>query len=150
VGGVLAIAAVLVTAAIALGSGGRELTGPVTIRLESTGGHAAFFQLNPNTKSDFGDKFVIAAPLSKAGEKVGRLHAECTFYDKAGVHAECTGTFFLHGGEVMARGPVDFGVNNRTVGAITGGSGRYRNARGQVVFVNSTGNTEGFIFQLEP
>ena len=45
---------------------------------------------------------------------------------------------------------VDFGVNNHTSGSVLGGSGFYRNTRGQVTFANSPSDTEGFIFQLEP
>ena len=151
VGAVLALTGVLITAAIALGSGKRELGSPVTIRVEAVGGHSVFLQLNPNTHSAFGNEFVISGPLTKHdGRRVGHLHAECTFFDRQGVLAECTGTFFLPGGQVVARGPVDFGVNNRTSGSVLGGNGRYRNARGQVIFQNSTGNTEGFIFELEP
>jgi hypothetical protein len=148
----LAVVAVLVTAAIALGSGRRELTSPVTIRVQAVGGHAVLLPLNPNKKSFFGDEFVINAPLFKLGthDRAGQLHAQCTFMDKAGVAAECTGTFFLHGGKVVVHGPVDFGVKNRTSGAVVGGSGGFRNTRGQVIFLNSTGNTEGFILQLQP
>jgi hypothetical protein len=147
----LALAGVLITGAIALGSGKRELASPVTIRVEAVGGHSVFLQLNPDTHTAFGNEFVISGPLTKHdGRRVGHLHAECTFFDRQGVSAECTGTFFLPGGQVVARGPVDFGVNNRTSGSVLGGNGRYRNARGQVIFQNSTGNTEGFIFQLEP
>jgi dirigent-like protein len=147
----IALAGVLVTAAIALGSGTREISSPMTIHVKAVGGHAAFLQLNPNKNTAFGDQFVISAPLTKPdGMRVGRLHADCTFFDKQGVAAECTGTFFLHGGQVVVRGPVDFGVNNRTSGSVLGGNGRYRNARGQVIFQNSTGNTEGFILELEP
>lgn len=148
---VVGLLGVLTTAAIALGSGKREISSPVTIRVESVGGHAAFLQLNPNKKTAFGDKFVISAPLTtREGHRAGHLHAECTFFDKQGVSAECTGTFFLHGGQVVVRGPVDFGVKNRTSGSVLGGNGRYRNARGQVIFLNSTGNTEGFVLELEP
>ena len=70
--------------------------------------------------------------------------------DKPGVLAECSITTFLSGGSIVVSGSVHFGVNDRTQGAIVGGTGSYRNARGQVVFVNSSGDTEGFIFHLEP
>jgi hypothetical protein len=151
VGTGLALVGVLVTATIALGTGKHEITTPITIKVEAIGGHAAFLQLNPNKHTSFGDQFVISAPLTTpGGAQMGHLHAECTFFDKPGIVAECTGTFLLRGGQVVARGPVDFGVKNRTSGSILGGSGRYRNARGQVTFINSTGNTEGFILELEP
>jgi hypothetical protein len=42
VGAVLALTGVLITAAIALGSGKRELGSPVTIHVEAVGGHSVF------------------------------------------------------------------------------------------------------------
>jgi hypothetical protein len=148
----LAIAAVLTTAAIAVASSRPELTEPQTIHVEAVGGHVAILQLNPQKQTFFGDQFVINAPVFNATgtERRGHLHSVCTFMDKAGIAADCSATLFLRQGEVLVRGLVNFNTVNHTTGAILGGSGLYRNARGQVTFVNSTGNTEGFILQLEP
>jgi hypothetical protein len=148
----LAVAAVLTTAAIAVASSRPELTAPKTIHVESVGGHVAILQLNPNKHTFFGNQFVIVAPVFNAAgtHRRGHLHGVCTFMDKAGVAADCSITLFLAQGEVLVRGLVDFSTVNHTTGAIVGGSGMYRNARGQVTFVNSTGDTEGFILQLEP
>lgn len=151
-GSALAIAAVLATAAIAIASSRPELTAPRTVHVESVGGHVAILQLNPQKRTLFGDQFVISAPLFNAAgtERRGHLHGVCTFMDKAGVASDCAITLFLHQGEVLVRGLVDFNTANHTTGAVLGGSGMYRNARGQVTFVNSTGDTEGFILHLEP
>jgi hypothetical protein len=152
----VAVAAIVVigvvTAAVAVASGRGELSKPVTLHLTTSGGQFAFLQLNPNKKTLYGDQVVIKAPVFKAGTdtKVGSLHATCTFFDKPGVVSECTMTTYLDQGNIVAHGRVDFGKANHTSGAILGGTGQYRNARGQVIFENSTGNTEGFIFQLEP
>jgi hypothetical protein len=141
----------VVTAAVAGASGQSELSKPVTLHLTTSGGQFAFLQLNPNKKTFYGDEVVIKAPVfNDESHKVGSLHATCTFFDKPGIVSECTMTTFLNEGNIVVHGRVDFGVNNHTTGAITGGTGQYRNARGQVIFENSTGNTEGFIFQLEP
>jgi Dirigent-like protein len=139
-------------AAVAVASGRSELSKPVTLHVTTSGGQFAFLQLNPNKKTLYGDQVVIKAPVFNAGSdrKIGSLHATCTFFDKPGVVSECTITTYLNQGNIVAHGRVDFGKNNHTTGAILGGTGQYRNARGQVIFENSTGNTEGFIFQLEP
>jgi len=146
------VAAMLTTAVIAIASSGPELTGPQTIQVKAVGGHATILPLNPNKNSFFGDEFVINGPLWNWAQtaKVGRIHAECTFMDVKGIAADCTGTFFLAQGQIVARGLVNFNRANRTPGSILGGSQMYRNARGDVTFVNSTGNVEGFIFDLEP
>jgi hypothetical protein len=151
-GSTLAIAAVLTTAAIAVASSRPELTAPRTIHVESVGGHVAILPLNPQKGTFFGDQFVISAPVFNAAgtARRGHLHGVCTFMDKAGVASDCAITLFLGQGEVLVRGLVDFNTVNHTTGAVLGGSGMYRNARGQVTFVNSTGDTEGFILQLEP
>jgi hypothetical protein len=149
----LALVAVgmLVVAGIAIGSGG-ELTKPQTIHVVQTGGKITFLKLNPNEHTFVGDQVVVNGPVWSPDlhSKVGRQHAICTVMDQPGVLAECSITTFLRGGSIVVSGPVHFGVDDRTEGAIVGGTGTYRNARGEVVFVNSSGNTEGFIFHLEP
>ena len=138
--------------AVAATSGKSELTRPRTIHVTTTGGTVAFLPLNPNTKTEFGDQVVISAPVFRGSShhRIGRLHAICTLMDKQGVASECTITSFLPQGDIVVHGLVDFGVNNRTVGAVTGGTGEFRNARGQVIFLNSSGNSEGLIYQLQP
>jgi hypothetical protein len=151
--GVVAVLATLggVGGAIALGSEG-TITAPETIRLDARGGQIAFLFLNPNKHTAFGDQIVVKQSAFTLGTKdrVGRVHAVCTFMDKRGGAADCAGTVFLRDGSIFFSGPVHFEVNDRTVGAVTGGSGRYRNSRGQVVLINRKSGSEGFIFQLEP
>jgi hypothetical protein len=95
---------------------------------------------------------VISAPVFNMGTdtKIGHQHAICTLMDKKGIVGECMIKTFLHDGEIVASAVVHFGVADHTLGAVTGGTGRYRNARGQVVLVNSLAATEGFIFRIEP
>lgn len=147
----LAIAVTLVVAGIAVGSGG-ELTKPQTVHVVQTGGKITFLALNPDKHTFIGDQVIVNGPVWSADghTKVGTQHALCTLMDKPGVLAECSITTFLARGSIVVNGPVHFGVNDRTQGAIVGGTGAYRNARGEVVFVNSSADTEGFVFHLEP
>jgi hypothetical protein len=119
-----------VTAAVAVASGQSELSKPVTLHLTTSGGQFAFLQLNSNKKTFYGNEVVIKAPVfNDESHTVGSLHATCTFFDKPGIVSECTMTKFLNEGIIVVHGRVDFGENNHTTGAITGGTGLYRNAR---------------------
>jgi hypothetical protein len=149
----LAVAATLVTAAIAVASSrGRELTKPQTIHVVAKGGHITFLAINHQKKSFTGDLVDANTPAyaPSGNRKLGTIHAECTLIEPKGIIGECRVQVYLHDGLVTLDGPIHFGQNDRSRGAITGGAGRYRNARGQVIFVNSTGQTQGFILQLEP
>jgi hypothetical protein len=145
------VAAGLVTGAVAFGSG-TEITSPETVHVIQRGGAIQFVDDNGLPKNFMGDEVTVNGPVYDAtGEhKVGHQHAVCTIVDKIGVVGECSIATFLDHGAIFVSGPVHFGVNDRTRGAIIGGTGTYRNARGEVILVNSDGNSEGFIFKLEP
>jgi hypothetical protein len=148
----LVIAAGLVTAAIAVASSTRgELTRPQTIHVVAKGGHITFLPINHQKKSFTGDLVDANTPAyTPSGRKVGTIHAECTLMEPKGIVGECRVQIYVYGGLVTLDGPIHFGQNDRSRGAITGGAGQFRNARGQVIFVNSSGPTQGFILQLEP
>jgi|SRR5690242_6700253 len=148
----LTVAAGLVFAAIAVASSTRgELTKPQTIHVIAKGGHITFLPINNQKKSFTGDLVDANTPaFTPSGHKVGTIHAECTLIEPKGFVGECRVQVYVRGGLITLDGPLHFGLNDRTRGAITGGAGQFRNARGQVTFVNSTGATEGFILQLEP
>lgn len=149
----LAIAVGVVSAAIAVASSTpSQLTKPETIHVIAQGGQLTFLPINHQKHSFTGDLVDANTPAFAASghRKVGRIHAECTLIEPKGIVGECSVQIFLHGGLVTAEGPIHFGVNDRSRGAVTGGAGRFSNARGQVIFVNSTGQTQGFILQLEP
>ena len=149
----LTIALGLVTAAIAVASStGGQLTKPETIHVVARGGHITFLAINHQKKSFTGDLVDANTPAyaPSGNQKVGTIHAECTLIEPSGVVGECRVQIYLHDGLVTLDGPIHFGLNDRSRGAITGGAGRFRNARGQVIFVNSSGPTQGFILQLEP
>ena len=65
----------------------------------------------------------------------------------AGASYECNWTTFLPGGQIVVEGPFLDTANSRL--AITGGTGRYRNARGQMELKAREGGTEfDFIFHV--
>ena len=149
----LAVVVGLVGAAIAVASStGGQLTEPQTIHVVARGGQITFLPINNQKHSFTGDLVDANTPAYAASghRRMGRIHAECTLVEPKGIVGECQVQIFLHGGLVTAEGPIHFGVNDRSRGAVTGGAGKFRNARGQVIFVNSSGQTQGFILQLEP
>jgi len=144
-------------AAAALGSG-NELTQPQTLRILQKGNtHQTFLPLNTAKNNAVGDEFIATGnvvrwekTISGSNFRLGHLHAVCFAVDKQGKTAECSTTVFLRGGQITSYGPIIFAANARTTAAITGGTGRYRNARGEVTFINTSPNTEGLIYHLEP
>jgi len=61
---------------------------------------------------------------------------------------ECNWTTFLAGGQITVEGP--FSDTGNTVVAITGGTGKYRNARGsmELRYHNAAGTEFDFVFDL--
>ncbi len=79
--------------------------------------------------------------------QVGHDEGFCTRVDpKLGVY-ECLWTTFVHGGQITVQGP--FYDTRNSVLSITGGTGAYRRARGQMRLLSRNGGKEyDFIFQL--
>jgi hypothetical protein len=82
-----------------------------------------------------GDEVVFAGNLLRNGEQVGRVGVVCTFVSTQNadrVEAQCPATATLPGGQITIQGVIVNRALNWTL-PITGGSGRYDRARGQVV-----------------
>ncbi len=80
-------------------------------------------------------------------KRVGHDEGFCTRVDpKLGIF-ECLWTTFLHGGQITVQGP--FYDTRNSVLSITGGTGSYRRARGQMrLRSRNGGKAYDFIFQL--
>ncbi|MEO8968549.1 MAG: Allene oxide cyclase, partial [Solirubrobacteraceae bacterium] len=80
-------------------------------------------------------------------KQVGHDEGFCTRVDpKLGIF-ECLWTTFLHGGQITVQGP--FYDTRNSVLSITGGTGAYREARGQMRLLSRNGGKAyDFIFQL--
>ena len=82
-----------------------------------------------------GDEVVFSGNLLRNGEQVGRVGVVCTFVSTQNadrVEAQCPTTAILPGGQITTQGTIVNRSLNFTL-PITGGSGRYQGAGGQVV-----------------
>ena len=97
-----------------------------------------------------GDEVVFSGVLRQGGQRVGRVGVVCTFTSAANpnsVQAQCPATADLAGGQITLQGL----VTNRDlkVLSITGGSGRYAGATGQMHARFVTQTKAILTFQLE-
>jgi hypothetical protein len=101
-----------------------------------------------------GDEVVFSGNLLRNGEQVGRVGVVCTFVSTANadrVEAQCPTTSILPGGQITTQGTIVNRSLNFTL-PITGGSGRYQGAGGQVVSRDISTPTQPQVeltFQLE-
>jgi hypothetical protein len=82
-----------------------------------------------------GDEVVFSGNLLRNGEQVGRVGVVCTFVSTANVNrveAQCPTTSIFPDGQITTQGTIVNRSLNFTL-PITGGSGRYQGAGGQVV-----------------
>jgi hypothetical protein len=82
-----------------------------------------------------GDEVVFSGNLLRNGEQVGRVGVVCTFVSTANadrVEAQCPTTSILPGGQITTQGTIVNRSLNFTL-PITGGSGKFQGAGGQVV-----------------
>jgi hypothetical protein len=101
---------------------------------------AVFTEFDPNIDVgaagfSLGDEVVFSGNLLQAGKQVGRIGVVCTFVSMANpdrVEAQCPTTSILPGGQITTQGTIVNRSLNFTL-PITGGSGRYQGAGGQVV-----------------
>jgi hypothetical protein len=84
--------------------------------------------------------------LDETGQQVGHDGVSCVLTDPAGAEAECTATFAVPGGQITTQflntPPPEKHL------AVTGGTGAYRNARGEAVLVERGDNTGTVTFYL--
>jgi hypothetical protein len=159
----IAVMALVVGAAIpALGSSSQgaasTASGPTdqdqTIRVT-----AMFTEFDPNIDVgapglSLGDVVVFSGNLLRNGEQAGRIGVICTFVSTANanrVEAMCPTTSILPGGQITTQGTIVNRSLNFTL-PVTGGSGRYQGAGGQVVSRDISTPTQPQVeltFQLE-
>jgi hypothetical protein len=138
-GAVIAVMALVVGAVSpALGSssqGAASRSSDQTIRVI-----AMFTEFDPNIDVgapgfSLGDEVVFSGNLLRNGKQVGRVGVVCTFVSTANadrVEAQCPTTSILPGGQITTQGTIVNRSLNFTL-PITGGSGQYQGAGGQVV-----------------
>jgi len=129
--------------AVAGASTGRthRFTGSFTVTREITS--LTWQHANPGTTS-VGDRFEFTSNLLKDGDVIGHQGAACTVLRVKGDSDTfvCDGTYLLPAGTITAQA---YRAGNQSTNnvAITGGTGIYRDARGEIV---SDGDT--FTFEV--
>lgn len=102
---------------------------------------------NEPAGDSIGDSLVFTQKLYSDESKtnqIGTDEATCV-RTVVGVRRFCTGIFFLKGGQITIAGPETSGVHSL---AITGGTGRYLGARGEVVLNSVDAITDEMKFRI--
>jgi hypothetical protein len=112
--------------------------------------HATTDAVTNGTKADHaGNILTFANKVFNAADtrKVGTDQGSCTRV-VVGKSWECMWTTFLKKGQITVEGP--FYDDGNSVLAITGGTGKYKNSRGQMKlkYHNKAGTKFDFVFQL--
>ncbi len=103
----------------------------------------------PGGKDEKGDPLTFVNPVFNVGDtrQVGHDEGFCTRLDPAKGVWECLWTTFLPGGQITVQGPF-YDARDSTL-SITGGSGAYRDARGQMKLHAFDGSKKyDFTFQI--
>ena len=144
----LAIVAPLMVAGFA--SGSADIQAPQTMHLTVVFEQATLVDADPSGPS-LGDQQVGSGVIRHNGSKVGDFALTCTV-DAVGSGGHWGGT--CNGWGKFADGYVTFGGetggNNRHTFAVTGGSGSYRNARGQLHVTDLSQKKSRVVLELIP
>jgi hypothetical protein len=149
--GVLSAAIAVVALAVgvvtpALGSSGDD-DDQRTIRVVSVLEEEAFVDLGEEGES-VGDQFVFTSRLLKGGEEVGHDGVVCTITSLERQEAQCVATAWFDDGQITAQALVSFAEDPPAV-PITGGSGKYKGAEGEIHIRPVSETKEVLIFRLE-
>jgi hypothetical protein len=79
-----------------------------------------------------GDQIVFTNKLLKGDTEVGHEGAVCTVTSAERQEAQCVATFSLRGGQITAQALIHLGDLTPYAVAITGGSGKYEGAEGEI------------------
>jgi hypothetical protein len=129
------LAVVFATAGLANGSGPRTTT--IVYHLKYS--PLTVIHVTPNSGYGRGDEIVSWDDLYKGGKRAGNDANACVITNLTPLQAECTITFVTAEGTITAQ-YMDTPPPHK-IAAVTGGTGKYLGARGQVVIVESGSDT---------
>jgi allene oxide cyclase len=134
-------------AGVALARGSGASSHILTIRAIELPVQSTFTDLHEKGLTQ-GDTFAAANVLRTLDRSavIGRQDVWCTVLNAKRARFECDITAFLHGGSVMAQGPFQIGKGGRL--AIVGGTGQYREARGQLVAIDLGNEISRLTYQI--
>ena len=150
--GLLGTALALVALAVgvvspAWGSSGSKAK-QTTFRVDAVTTEQSFLDLGA-PGSSLGDQIVFTSRLLQRGTEVGHQAGVCTVTSVARQEAQCNATYALRGGQITAQALITLGSSAPYLVAVTGGSGRFQGADGEV-HVQPVSATEGILtFHLQ-
>jgi hypothetical protein len=121
-----------------------------TFTLNEVHAGAQFVDVTHTPAGGPGDELILRSVLhNQAGERVGSLNVFCVVV--LANQLECQGTYRLHGGTITgtATAPKDENSTAPVRIAITGGTGRYDGARGQIVTTPTSPDTDRSVVDLD-
>ena len=127
--GTLGVIAALALALAASGSG-EPAKGAEVIRATGEITSQEFVDSPPGGESA-GDLLVFTEPLFRSGRRIGEITGSCTMITPP-ARFQCRAIAKLRRGSLVVAANVDEASEGRSTGAITGGTGRFRRARGTV------------------
>ena len=120
-----------------------------TIRVTEIDSGGKFISISHTQQGGPGDEFIFSANLRSHGHKVGTLDAMCTLI----LHGklQCQGTFKLLGGTLSASAllPANEPDGSTDHIAITGGTGTFRGASGEVDSRSISNNVTRDVIHLD-
>jgi hypothetical protein len=133
-----AVLALALVAAVALPSRAASTSSAKTLRLAAVTVQATTLDLGAAGPSQ-GDESIVTRELFLNGQKVGTSHLVATVTLVAGAdsQSQAVATFSLPDGQLSAQGLATASQTANRVAAITGGTGAYRQAGGQVTVTRS-------------
>lgn len=120
--------------------------GIIHVVINGVGGHDVFFDFEHDGLG-LGDRLVGRSPVLRAeGRRVGTAYLDCLIVsqEQLGGRYWCRYVLDLKGGQITTEGLDPQGISD-TFFSITGGTGEYREARGQAEFVDSESQTDIYI-----
>jgi hypothetical protein len=112
-----------------------------TIRMDSFVTEVNLIEVTSG-RASLGDEIVFSEKLLDGGKQIGHEGAVCTTVSVERSEAQCIATFSFPDGEITVQGLVILGSKAPYSGPITGGSGKYQGAAGEL-HVTPISATEG-------
>ena len=108
-----------------------------------------FIDNAPKNRFSQGDEVAVTAPLYRAGGRVGHLEVEGMFTNVQQGAVQFTFTVTIHGSQITSTGVMQGDSANGFDAAVTGGTGAYFGASGEVHVTFTSNNSSRAIFHLQ-
>ena len=135
---------------VSLAHAGGSATADTTFTLNEVHAGAQFVNVTHTLDGGPGDELILRSVLhNQAGDRVGSLNVFCVIV--LANQLECQGTYRLPSGTITGTAMVPNDENSTAPVriAITGGTGRYAGARGQIVTTPTSPDTDRSVVDLD-